>query len=101
MHPDRMGKSRWVKLTPWYYTRKGKAARAAAEQLAVEYDLDADAAYLRLTAKPVYRTVEVSDDVLADLDSSGGVVGIELLNPPRTSPDPSGDPGLTQSPRAG
>ena len=40
MRPDRMGKSKWVKVLPWYYTRKRQPARQAVERqaLAVAYD---------------------------------------------------------------
>jgi hypothetical protein len=27
MRPDRMGKSKWAKVTPWYYAAKRKRAR--------------------------------------------------------------------------
>ena len=43
-------------------------------------DREAQAAYLRLTDHPVARTVQVSPDVLVDLDSGGEAVGVELLS---------------------
>lgn len=37
------------------------------------------AAYFKLTENPIVRTLEVSSDCYIDLDSSGNVVGAELL----------------------
>ena len=31
-----MGKSKWVKLNPWYYTTKRQASRQAAKRAAIE-----------------------------------------------------------------
>lgn len=38
MHPDRRGKSKWVKLTPWYYTKKRKRSRSAERRDAINAD---------------------------------------------------------------
>ena len=47
----------------------------------VEYDPEADAAYVRLAnGKAVDRTVEFDDDVQVDLDADGNIVGIEILH---------------------
>ena len=50
----------------------------------VEYDAEADAAYIRLVKKgegSVKETVEFGDDEMqADLDSEGNVIGVEILN---------------------
>jgi len=47
----------------------------------VEYDPEADAAYVRLAdTKVVAQTVEFDKDIQADLDADGNVVGIEILN---------------------
>jgi uncharacterized protein YuzE len=47
----------------------------------VEYDPEADAAYVRLSEdKTVDQTVEFDEDVQADLDADGNVVGIEILH---------------------
>lgn len=49
----------------------------------VEYDAEADAAYIRLmkSGANVKDTVEFGDDGLqADLDAKGNVIGIEILN---------------------
>lgn len=52
---------------------------SAASNPTVEVDHDAEAAYIALSAAPVARTVEVSPEVLVDLDQAGAVVGVELL----------------------
>lgn len=48
--------------------------------VSVKLDLDAGAAYLRLSAQGVARTVEFSADILVDLDAMGVVVGVELFD---------------------
>jgi uncharacterized protein YuzE len=49
----------------------------------VEFDSDAQALYLRVNddGEP-FETSSLSDLVLADLDETGGVVGIEILKAP-------------------
>jgi len=44
------------------------------------YDAEADAAYIRFSETPRSRTEEESDVCIVDLDSTGNVVGIELLS---------------------
>jgi len=46
----------------------------------LEYDVEADAAYIRLSETPQSRTEEVSDVCIVDLDPAGNVVAIELLS---------------------
>jgi uncharacterized protein YuzE len=46
----------------------------------LEYDAEADAAYIRFSETPRSRTEEASDVCIVDFDSSGNVVGIELLS---------------------
>ncbi len=43
------------------------------------YDLEADAAYLRLSAGVVSHSVEIAPDVVFDYDASGRIVGMEVL----------------------
>ncbi len=43
------------------------------------YDKEADAMYLRLKKGKVYKTLEMSDFLLADVDKKGKVLGIEML----------------------
>ena len=43
--------------------------------------------YHRMTANPIIHSDEIADGVVADFDATGGVVGIEFLNPAL-----SGDP---------
>ncbi|SRR6266498_1151616 len=46
----------------------------------LKYDLDVGALYVRLTDRPVARTREVDDNTLIDLDTDGGVIGIEVVS---------------------
>lgn len=46
----------------------------------IEVDLEVDAAYIGLSDAAVARTVELSDQVLVDLDEFGVAVGIEVLD---------------------
>ena len=46
----------------------------------VKYDVEADAAYIRLSERPVQQTREESDVCIVDLDESGQVAAIELLS---------------------
>ena len=49
----------------------------------LEYDGEADAAYLRLGEGRVAETIEVERGVLLDLDEKGRVVGVEVLEASR------------------
>lgn len=51
-----------------------------------DYDLDADALYVRLSSGTVASTVEVDSGTLADLDHDGALVGIEIIRPHRIWP---------------
>jgi uncharacterized protein YuzE len=46
----------------------------------LEYDVEADAAYVRFSETPRSRTEEVSDVCIVDFDPAGNVVAIELLS---------------------
>jgi uncharacterized protein YuzE len=46
----------------------------------LEYDAEADAAYIRLTETPRSRTEEESDVCIVDFDHAGNIVAIELLS---------------------
>jgi uncharacterized protein YuzE len=51
----------------------------------VEYDSEADAAYVRLSSNPADRTVDLEDSalgmpVMVDLDEAGRIVGFEILD---------------------
>ena len=46
----------------------------------IEYDAEADAAYIRFSETPRSRTEEASDVCIVDFDTTGTVVGIELLS---------------------
>ena len=45
----------------------------------IRYDPKADAMYIRIASAPVARTKELDKNTIIDFDSSGNVVGIELL----------------------
>jgi uncharacterized protein YuzE len=54
----------------------------------VEYDEQADAAYIRLRSAPVERTVDLESSalgmpVLVDLDEDGRILGFEILDAAR------------------
>lgn len=46
----------------------------------LEYDLNVGALYIRLSDGEVARTREAGDNAAVDLDSTGGVVGIEVIS---------------------
>lgn len=46
----------------------------------IEYDNEIDALYIRLQEKQVDRTVEIGEGLNIDLDESGKVLGIEVLD---------------------
>lgn len=48
--------------------------------MTIDYDAEADAAYIRLTNGPVSRTIEDSDVCIVDMDASGRLVAVELLS---------------------
>lgn len=53
----------------------------------VEYDKQADALYISLIRKPVYKSKEVSSDVIIDLDEQGRTLGVEILDISKKVPD--------------
>jgi uncharacterized protein YuzE len=46
----------------------------------IDYDAEADAAYIRLSDAPIIRTEEESDVCIIDFDAEGNLVAIELLS---------------------
>jgi len=52
----------------------------AANEVEIEIDEEADAAYVRLGAGSVARTEEIADGILIDLDADGELVGVEVLD---------------------
>ena len=46
----------------------------------IEYDNEIDALYIRLQEKDVERTVEITEGVNIDLDESGKLIGLEVLD---------------------
>ncbi len=56
----------------------------------VEFDSEVRAWYLTLSDLPVTTTLHISDEVAVDIDSGGGVVGVEfLLAPAELGPEVS------------
>ena len=53
----------------------------------LQYDAQADAAYLTLADSPVADSEEVKPGIVIDYDAKGGVVGIEILSVRRQIPD--------------
>ena len=47
---------------------------------AVEYDEEANAAYIRFSAGEIFESAEVSKDIVLDYDHNGHIVGMEILN---------------------
>ena len=45
----------------------------------ITFDKEADAMYIYLQSKKVFRTKQITDDTIVDLDKKGNVIGIELL----------------------
>jgi uncharacterized protein YuzE len=46
----------------------------------LKYDLNAGALYIKLSDQAVVRTRDIDDNTSVDLDSAGGVVGIEVIS---------------------
>ena len=46
----------------------------------IEYDKEIDALYIRLQEKEVDRTLEIEDGLNLDLDESGKMIGMEVLD---------------------
>jgi uncharacterized protein YuzE len=46
----------------------------------IEYDSEIDALYIRLQEKYVDRTVEIEEGLNIDLDKSGKLIGLEVLD---------------------
>jgi uncharacterized protein YuzE len=45
----------------------------------ITFDKKADAMYIYLQTKKVFKTKQVTDDTMVDMDKNGNVIGIELL----------------------
>jgi uncharacterized protein YuzE len=52
----------------------------------IDIDATADVAYIALSSNHIVRTVELSQDILVDLDHTGMVVGVEVLQLGATIP---------------
>ncbi len=56
---------------------EGKATEMSPQ---VDYDAEANAAYIRLSSASVLESEEVSPGIVFDFDADGHIVGIELLD---------------------
>ncbi len=56
--------------------------------ISLSYDLDAGALYIKVDGErgKVARTVEIDTGTLVDLDASGRIAGIEVIQPARSWP---------------
>ena len=45
----------------------------------ITFDKKADAMYTYLQTKKIFKTKQVTDDTIVDMDKNGNVIGIELL----------------------
>lgn len=75
VHPMRQGPN-GLQSNQW----RGKALIEMNLTPKLEIDLDAEAAYLRLSDEKIVSTRDVTDAVLVDLDQMNMVVGIEILD---------------------
>jgi uncharacterized protein YuzE len=48
--------------------------------LKLEYDPQANAAYIRFSSEPILESEEVSAGIVLDYDSDGRIVGMEVLD---------------------
>ena len=48
----------------------------------LEHDPTGNACYLRLTDRPIVRTIDTYPTVMVDVDADGQPVGVEVLLPP-------------------
>ena len=46
----------------------------------INYDKSADAIYIRMKATKVKKTLKIQDGLLADVNRTGNVCGVEILN---------------------
>ena len=55
----------------------------------ITHDREADALYIKLKSGKVKKTIKNAANFLVDVDKSGGVIGIEVLNYSKTVPEKS------------
>ena len=53
----------------------------------IEYDREVDALYLAIQTRPVHETREVCDGVMVDVDETGQIVGLEILDAAKRFPE--------------
>lgn len=46
----------------------------------VNYDKEGDLLYIKLNNNKIYKTKEIGDDFLVDVDKNNNIVGIEILD---------------------
>ena len=52
----------------------------------ISYDKSADAIYIRMKVAKVKKTLKIQEGLLADVDRTGNVCGVEILNVSRWLP---------------
>ena len=46
----------------------------------IDYDKEGDVLYVKFNDKKVYKTKEIGEDFIVDVDKNGAVVGVEILD---------------------
>jgi len=49
-------------------------------EMKITFDKKADAMYIYLKKKKVFKTRQITDDTIVDFDKNGNIIGIELLS---------------------
>jgi len=53
----------------------------------ITYDADADAMYIYIVDRDVFKTKKINDNTLVDLDEEGNIIGMEILFVKKRMPD--------------
>ena len=53
----------------------------------ITYDADADAMYIYIVDRDVFKTKKINDNTLVDLDEEGNIIGMEVLFVKERMPD--------------
>ncbi|MEP9397756.1 DUF2283 domain-containing protein [Mesorhizobium sp. KR2-14] len=64
---------------PYNFSVPRSPGEKADMTLKVEYDAEANAAYIRFSSEPVQDSEEVSQGIVLDYDAEGRIVGMEVL----------------------
>ena len=52
----------------------------------ITFDKKADAMYIYLKKKKIFKTRQITNDTIVDLDKNGNIIGIELLSVSKRMP---------------